>query len=100
MPPGSAIMSLNRTIEQLRCVRAVWEAVIALPLRDLTTAVETERSAQALGAIPVFSPFERDVIAALTNAVRSVEQSGATEQGTQTTRTAPARQSARPRYPR
>ena len=93
-------MSLNRTIAHLRNLRAVWEAVLALPLRELTAAVETERSARALGATPVFSPIERDIIAALANAVRLVEQSRASEQSTSTTRTAPARESARTRYSR
>ena len=73
---------------------------MALPPRELTTAVETERSAWALGAIPVFSPFQRDVVSALASAVQSVEQSRATEQGTPTTRTAPVRPSARTRYSR
>ena len=93
-------MSLNRTIAQLRHLRAVWEAVLALPLRELTAAVETERSARALGGSPVFSPIERDIITALGNAVHSVERSCTAEQGTPTAQTASPRQSARTRYSR
>lgn len=93
-------MSLNRTIAQLRNLRAVCEAVLALPLRGLTAAVETERSARALGAIPVFSPIERAIIAAPGNAVHSVERSCATEQGTPTARISPAQRSAQTRYSR
>lgn len=93
-------MSLNRTITQLRHLRAVWEAVLALPLRELTAAVETERSARALGGTPVFSPIERDIIAALGNAIQSVARSCATGQGTPTARTASARQSAQTRCSR
>lgn len=93
-------MSLNRTIAQLRHLRAVWEAVLALQLRELTAAVETERSARALGATPVFSPIERDIIAALGYAIQSVERSCLTEQGTPTARAATPRESARRRYSR
>ena len=93
-------MSLNRTIAQLRHLRAVWEAVLALQLRELTAAVETERSARALGATPVFSPIERDIIAALANAVQSVEQSHVAELRTPTARTGPDRPSTQARYSR
>jgi hypothetical protein len=93
-------MSLNRTIEQIRALHAVWDAVTSLPLRELTAAMETERSARALGAISVFSPFEREVLGALVNAVRSVEPSRAREEGMPAAQPAAARRSARRRYSR